>query len=169
MLPKKLDKLFQDEIGFVLKPLSDAFGLRDLVKEPLSRICNNLTTEDGFTWALLPLIVCDAVCGHSEHALPACVGLELLKAAAEVFDDIEDADSNESLAFKYGAPLAVNAGSALLILAEKTFTRLNSKGVDSNVVVNLIDTVNSYYTTACIGQHLDLSLNPENIYRYDFW
>ena len=92
-----------------------------------------------------------------------------MKAAAEVFDDIEDADSDESLSAKYGNPLAINAASTLLILAESAFTRLKSRGIDSDIVVSLIDTVNSYYTTACIGQHLDLSLTPEEAASEDVY
>jgi geranylgeranyl pyrophosphate synthase len=84
-----------------------------------------------------------------------------MKAAANVFDDIEDADNAESVPAKYGIALASNAASVLVVLAEKGITRLKDSGVKSDTVVKLIDTVNSYYAKACIGQHLDLSLMPE--------
>lgn len=172
MLKAGLNTLIQNEIETILAPLSGYTGFCDLVREPLAKIrqdlsVNSVKDADGRAWRFLPLIVCDAICGRYEHALPVVAGLELLNTAAEVFDDIEDADSVESLSAKYGTPLAINAASALIILAESAFTRLKNRGVDSDIVVNLIDTVNSYYTTACAGQHLDLSLIPEKAVSED--
>ena len=171
MLREGLSKLLMAEIETLVAPLSDVSGFYDLVKEPLSEVRQSLVadTTHGHAWSLLPLIVSDAICGRWEHALPAGAGLELLKAAAEVFDDIEDADSDESLSAKYGNALANNAACALLILAERAFTRLKSRGIDSDIVVSLIDMVNSYYTTACTGQHLDLSLTPEEAASEDVY
>jgi geranylgeranyl pyrophosphate synthase len=105
--------------------------------------------------------VCEAISGHYERALPAAAALQLLTAAAEVFDDIEDADSSESLSAKYGSAVATNVATTLLILAEKAITRLKERGIEGGVIVRIMDVVNSYYTTACAGQHLDLSLNSE--------
>jgi len=167
MLREGLAKLLRSEIETLFAPLSDTAGLYEMVKEPLRKISQDLVHDRA--WFLLPLIVSDAICGRWEYALPAGAGLELLKAAAEVFDDIEDADSNESLSAKYGNALANNAASTLLILAERAFTRLKSWGIDSDIVVSLIDTVNSYYTTACLGQHLDLSLTPEEAASEDVY
>ena len=167
MLREGLAKLLRSEIETLFAPLSDTAGLYDMVKEPLRKISQDLVHDRA--WFLLPLIVSDAICGRWEYALPAGAGLELLKAAAEVFDDIEDADSDESLSTKYGNALANNAASTLLILAERAFTRLKSRGIDSDIVVSLIDTVNSYYTTACLGQHLDLSLTPEEAASEDVY
>ena len=63
----------------------------------------------------MPLIVYSNICGQCETALPAIAGLQLLKAAADVLDDIEDADSVESLSYKYGVPLALNTASTLIV------------------------------------------------------
>ena len=171
MWRKRLDTLLQDEIESLLSLVSDTPGLHNIVKEPVSKIRRDLVSKTAYerTWCFLPLIVCEAICGRFEQALPASAGLALLKEAAEVFDDIEDADSTESLSSRYGPALAINAGSALLILAERAFTRLNSRGVDSHIVVRVIDVVNSYYTTACAGQHLDLSLTPAEAVSEDVY
>jgi geranylgeranyl pyrophosphate synthase len=169
MLQAELNRLLQEEIENVLVPLSDDVDFYNLVRVPLAKVRQELVADNmrGKVWGTLPLIVCDGICGRFKHVLPLCAGLELLKAAAEVFDDIEDADSAESLSAKYGTPLAINTASTLLILAEKAFTRLNNRGVDSAIVVSLIDTVNSYYTIACTGQHLDLSLRSEEAISED--
>ncbi len=155
--------LLREEIEGLLAPLSDGGGLYDLVKEPLNKGLQGLSIEREHShhWPLLPLIVCEAISGHCEHGIPVAAALQLIKAAAEVFDDIEDADSSESLSAIYGSAVATNVATMLLILAEKGITRLKGRGVEDCIIVHVMDTVNSFYTTACVGQHLDLSLTPE--------
>lgn len=160
---ERQSELFKYEIEACLSPLSNVANLVDLIKEPLTQ--SNKDEEIGSTcdnfWSLLPLIVCEAVVGQYEHALPAAAALQLFKAAAEVFDDIEDADSSESLSIRYGPAIATNLATTLLILAEKAVTRLKRKGIEDSVIIQVMDTINSFYTTTCIGQHLDLSLSPD--------
>jgi geranylgeranyl diphosphate synthase, type I len=163
MLPDGLDGILRDEVEILLASLSDNAFLCDLVKEALNKT-NPVLIKDTARykpWPLLPLLVCDAICGNWEQALPVTAALQLMKAAADVFDDIEDADNTGSVPAKYGIALATNTASVLVVLAEKGFTRLQHGSVNSDTVVKLIGTVNSYYAKACIGQHLDLSLSPE--------
>jgi len=163
MWQERQAEILRDEIEALLAPLSDVADLYALVKEPLTKARRGLATDTAHSrpWPLLSLMVCEAICGYYEHALPAAAAFELLKAAAEVFDDIEDADSSESLSAKYGSAVATNVATTLLILAEKAITRLKERGIEDSVIVRIMDVVNSYYTTACAGQHLDLSLNSE--------
>jgi geranylgeranyl pyrophosphate synthase len=90
-------------------------------------------------------------------------------AAGDVFDDIEDADSLESLSARYGSAVATHVATPLLILAERAITRLEARGVDSGVIVHVMDVVNSFYTNACAGQHLDLSLTLESAPSEDMY
>lgn len=159
MLKEEISVELRNEIEATIAPLSDTLGFYDLVKESLNKVIIPGNIE--LPWSFLSLIVCDAICGHWKHALPACAGLEMLRAAAEIFDDNEDNDSVESLSFKHGMPLANNAASTLLILAERAFTSLNERGVDSDAVLDIMKMINSYYTTICAGQHLDLSTNSQ--------
>ena len=163
MWQKRQAGFLRDEIEALLAPLSGSTGLYDLVKEPLTKAGRGLATESvhGQPWSLLPLMVCEAVSGHYEQALPATAALQLLVSASDVFDDIEDADSSESLSVKYGSAVATNVATTLLILAERGITRLRVKGVDDCIIIRVIDAINSFCTTACAGQHLDLSLNSE--------
>jgi geranylgeranyl pyrophosphate synthase len=163
MLPDGLDGILRGEVEILLASLADHTRFCDLVKEALNKTHPDLTrdTAQYKPWPLLPLLVCDAICGSWKQALPATAALQLMKAAANVFDDIEDADNIGSVPAKYGIALATNAASVLVVLAEKGFTRLQDGGVNSDTIVKLIDTVNSYYAKACVGQHLDLSLAPE--------
>ena len=162
MWQERQTELLREEIEALLAPLSDIAGLYDLVMEPLTMAKRELAVEPAsdWPWLLLPLIVCEAVSGHYEHAMPAAAATQLLKGAAEVFDDIEDADSSDSLLARYGLAAATNTATTLLVLAEKAIARLKRRGVADGIVVRVLDAVNSYYTTACAGQHLDLSLTP---------
>jgi len=156
-------ELLRGEIEALLAPLSGVASLCDLVKEPLTNAGWGLAIETmpNRPWPLLPLIVCEAISGCYEHALPAAAALQLLKVAAEVFDDIEDADSSESLSVRYGSAVATNVATTLVILAEKAITRLKGRHVKDDVIVRVMDAVNSYHATACAGQHLDLFLSSE--------
>jgi geranylgeranyl pyrophosphate synthase len=163
MWKERQAELLREEIEALLAPLSNIASFYDLVKEPLTKARRGLAPDavHDQPWPLIPLMVCEAICGHYEQALPAAAAFELLKAAAEVFDDIEDADSSDSLSTKYGSAIATNAATTLLVLAEKAITRLRERGVADYITVCVMNVVNSYYTTACVGQHLDLSLNSE--------
>ena len=171
MWQERQAETLRDEIGAVLVYLSDVVGLYTLVKEPLTKARRGLAVDTAHSppWPLLPLIVCEAVSRHYEQALPAAAALQLLMAAGDVFDDIEDADSSESLLARYGSAVATNVATTLLILAQRAIVRLKGRGVENRVIVCVMDAVSSFYTTACTGQHLDLSLAsdkpvPEDIY-----
>lgn len=153
----------RDEIEALLAPLSETVSLHTLVKETLTKRRRGLATESAYDrfWPLLPLIVCEAISRGYEHVLPAAAAFQLLMSAGDVFDDIEDADSSESLSARYGSAVATNVATTLLILAERAITRLKARGVEDYIVVRVMDAVNSFYATACAGQHLDLSLTSE--------
>jgi geranylgeranyl pyrophosphate synthase len=163
MWKERQTDLLRKEIEALLATLSDIPDFYDIIKEPLTKARRGLAYNvvHDRPWPLIPLMVCEAICGHYEHAIPAAAALQLLMTAGDVFDDIEDADSTDSLSFKYGSAVATNAATTLLVLAEKTITRLKERGVADCTTVRVMDVVNSYYTTACAGQHLDLSLDPE--------
>jgi octaprenyl-diphosphate synthase len=158
-------ELLKNEIEALLTPLSEIDGLHDLIREPLTTARRGLAVDitHDRPWPLLPLIVCEAIFGHFEHAVPAAAALQFLMAAGDVFDDIEDADSSESLPARYGTAIATNVATTLLILAERTIIRLKIKSVEDSMIVRVCDTINSYYTTACAGQHLDLSCKLEGV------
>ena len=162
MWQERQAELLRDEILALLAPLSDTTGFHDLVKEPLTKARRGLDPEimHDRPWPLLPLVVCEAISGYYEHALPAAAAIQLLKAAGDVFDDVEDADSSESLQARYGPAIATNVATTLLALAERAITRLKGRGVEDYVIVRTMDVVNMFFTTACVGQHLDLSFTP---------
>ena len=171
MWQERQAEILREEIEAVLAPLSDVAGFYDLVKEPLTKARRGLAadTAHGRPWPLLPLMVCEAISGHYEQALPASAALQLVMAAGDVFDDIEDADSSESLSAKYGAAMATNVATTLLILAERAIVRLKGRGVENYITLRVMDAVNSFYTTACTGQHLDLSFASDKPVSEDIY
>ena len=155
-------KLLKDEIETVLECLTGEASLFELAKESLNKVRGlAVETEHDRPWSLLSLIVCEAISGCYEHALPAAAALELFRASAEVFDDIEDRDNPDSIAARYGSAVATNVATTHLILAERAIARLKQRGIADCIVIRIMDTINSYYTISCAGQHLDLSLNQE--------
>jgi geranylgeranyl pyrophosphate synthase len=152
-------RLLHNEINEDFSALSGTAELKTLVKETFKQYWKFTSTPTSQTrpWPLLPLIVCEAISGKYSRALPAAAALYLLRISAEIFDDIEDADSQESLSAKYGHAIAVNAATTFLILAEREITRLAEKSVQAPMIVRVIDVINSTYLNACGGQHLDLS------------
>ncbi len=162
MWEEKQAELLRKEIEALLAPLADTADLCDLVEEPLTRRRRGMVVESTLDqpWSSLPLIVCEAISGSYEHALPAAASLQLFVAAGDVFDDIEDADSSESLSARYSPAVATNVATTLLILAERAIARLKGRGVEDYIIVRVMDVFNSFCITACAGQHLDLSLTP---------
>ena len=156
-------RLLGEEIEDILVSLTDSGEFSGLIREPLTESRRGLALEGARDrpWPLLPLIVCEAISGRYEHAIPAAAALQLFMAAGDVFDDIEDADSARSLSARYGPAIATNVATALLILAEKAIARLKTTGIPDETITRVIELVNSYYLTACIGQHLDISLVKE--------
>ena len=161
-LERQTEKL-RDEIEALLAPLSDVVSLYELAREPLTKVGRALAIESTQSrpWPLLPLMVCEAITGHYERTLPAAAALQLLMAAGDVFDDVEDADSSESLSARHGSAVATNVATTLLSLAERAISRLKAKGVEDCITVRAMDAINSFCTTACAGQHLDLSPSSE--------
>ena len=142
--------LLREEMGALLSLVTNTGGLYERLGEALAQ------GEDR-PEGLVPLAVCDAISGRFEQALPAAAAMRFFRAAADVFDDVEDADSPVSLAARYGPAVAVNVATTLLVLGEKALARLAIRGLAGDIIVRLLDAVNSYHLTACAGQHRDLS------------
>ena len=153
----------REEIADLLTTLIDGGNLRAVISEalPENRRIHTSSARRTKPWALLPMMVCACLSGDYRPAVPLAAALELLKAAAEVLDDVEDADSSASLSARYGPAIATNAATTLIILAEKALARLTESGVESRTAGEVFAAVNAFYARACAGQHLDLSLTAE--------
>lgn len=74
-----------------------------------------------------------------------------------MFDDLEDRDAKTALWRKHGQAQALNAATALLMLAYGAVARLRLKGVDDFTIARATETIASLGATACAGQHYDLA------------
>jgi geranylgeranyl pyrophosphate synthase len=154
-------QLLGNEIETVLASLPDVAGLRNMVREPLTKFRRGLAAEGSeYPWPLLPLLTCYSISGQYERALPVAASMQFLVAACDVFDDVEDADSQDSVSARYGPAVATNVATALLFLGEKSISRLIHYGLCYETIVHVTEVINSLYTVACAGQHLDLSAYP---------
>jgi len=158
-------ELLGDEINRSLAELKGVPGLYNLAREPLEKRGRGLALTNGpdRVWPCLPLLVSNAICGEYKFVLPAAAAFQFLFAAADVFDDIEDADKPDSLFSKYGIGAAVSTATTLLILGERSLTKLKSAGIVSDLVVCTIEAVNSFYVIACTGQHLDITMDRQQV------
>jgi len=157
-------ELIKSELDAILAPLSSTEGLLEIIKEPLVAARQGLSIESIHEkpWLLLPLVVCEAISSDYKPAVPVTIALHLIMAAGDVLDDIEDNDSSISLSSKYGFSIANNAATTLLVLAEKSISRLRVRGIADYLVAHIMDVFNTYNIYMCRGQHLDLSLSLES-------
>ncbi len=114
----------------------------------------------------LCLLCAEAFTGNYQRALPAAAAVELLHNFSLIHDDIEDRGSQRhgrrTIWARWGEPLAVNAGDAMLILSEIALLRAPAYGADPSNVMAALRLLNQCCLALCEGQHLDLVLegNP---------
>jgi geranylgeranyl diphosphate synthase, type I len=168
---KRQTDLLEEEIEAVLSPLFNYAELYSIVREALTKPGRCLAEREELSrpWFLLPMVVCEAICGEFKKALPLAASRQIFSAAADVFDDIEDADSTISVAAKYGPAIATNTATTLLFLAERALSRLSLRNIKEELIIRITDAVNSFYITACTGQHLDLSPGSETATSEEFY
>jgi geranylgeranyl pyrophosphate synthase len=145
MWQKSQVDLLKEEVEAILYTLSLEPSFYSLAKESLTLTKYGLDSinVNEKPWPLLPLMVCEAISGHCEPALPAAAALHFIKVSAEIFDDIEDADFPESLSARYGTALATNVATTFLVLADKVAARLQARNVSSDTIVRIVDAINS--------------------------
>jgi hypothetical protein len=86
-------QLLKEEVEFYISNLSNQ--LCDYVKEPLktSRRALSETYKQEAPWVLLPLMVCESICGSFDKALPLCASLHFLWLPVMFSTIYEDNDS----------------------------------------------------------------------------
>lgn len=106
------------------------------------------------------LLACEAVGSDSEFALPAAAAVELVHNYSLIHDDIQDNDSERrhrpTVWRIWGKEQAINAGTAMRILAGKALSRV----VDHNVPAEKYYMMQSILDDATLrlieGQYLDI-------------
>lgn len=110
---------------------------------------------------LLCLLVCQAVGGNWEQALPAAAAVEILHNFTLVHDDIEDGSPTRrgrpTMWQLWGAAQAINCGDAMFALAHLALARLTDCGVDPAVVVRALRRFDETCVRLTEGQHADMT------------
>lgn len=109
---------------------------------------------------LLTLLICGALGGKWQNALPAATAIELIHNFSLIHDDIEDRSElrrgQETVWKKWGTPRAINLGDALFVVGRLSSHRLSDRGIDLDTTLSVVETLDQACLQLTIGQDLDL-------------
>ena len=122
---------------------------------------------------LLVLTACEAVGGRWLDALPAAVAVECVHAFSLIHDDLPAMDDDDyrrgrlATHRKFGEPLGILAGDALLALAFEQLARLAERGVPADRVVEAVRALARAAGSRALvgGQALDLEAEGRGVSR----
>lgn len=108
----------------------------------------------------LLLLVCEAVGGKWQAALPAAAAIELLHNFSLIHDDIEDHSpvrrGRPTVWSLWGIPHSVNVGDIMFSHAHLAISRLQQTGFPPGTVQTAFALLNRVCISLCQGQYLDL-------------
>ena len=109
----------------------------------------------------LCLMACEAITGEFKPALPAAAALELVHNFSLIHDDIQDGDrerrNRPTVWVVYGKPQAINAGTAMRVLANVSMMRLGEQGLSPQKLLKALELLDESSLRLIEGQYLDLS------------
>lgn len=109
----------------------------------------------------LCLLGCEAVGGDRHRALPAAAALELVHNFSLIHDDIQDEDIERhhrpTVWYRWGKPQAINAGTAMLVLANLALNRLGDYAVPAQKQLLVTRLLEESCLEMIEGQYLDIS------------
>ena len=109
----------------------------------------------------LCLLMCEALGGDLDAALPAAAGLELLHNFTLVHDDVMDDDETRrhrpTVWVIWGRPQAIDAGDLLHVLATLSVLRSGGTGAAASLAKDASEVVAQGGRLVTEGQHLDLA------------
>jgi geranylgeranyl diphosphate synthase type I len=107
------------------------------------------------------LFTCEALGGDYHKALPAAAALELVHNFSLIHDDIQDNDRERrhrpTVWTIWGKAQAINAGTAMRILANTSLLRLRGDGVSLEKQSRLHEILDEISLRLIEGQYLDIS------------
>lgn len=108
----------------------------------------------------LCLLMCQALGGDVQKALPVAAGLELIHKTSLIFDDIQDKASRRNgrltVNSVWGDGQSINAGLALSCLARLAIHRGLSRGIPTGKILESLESLEKAVMQLCYGQYLDL-------------
>ncbi len=109
----------------------------------------------------LCLLACEAAGGNYRQALPAAAAVELVHNYSLIHDDIQDDDKERrhrpTVWSIWGKPQAINAGTAMRILANLSLERLQKSGAPESKRLRAHRLIDERCISLIEGQYLDIS------------
>jgi geranylgeranyl diphosphate synthase type I len=109
----------------------------------------------------LCLLACEAVGGDYRQALPAAVAIELVHNFSLIHDDVQDDDEERrhrpTVWSLWGKPQAINAGTAMRILANLNLSLLRKNGFPLEKQLRAQYLIDDATLRLIEGQYLDIS------------
>lgn len=109
----------------------------------------------------LCLLMCEALGGDLEAALPAAAGLELLHNFTLVHDDVMDDDETRrhrpTVWVIWGRAQAIDAGDLLHVLATLSVLRSGGDGASASLARDAVEVLTEGCRLVTEGQHLDIA------------
>lgn len=114
---------------------------------------------------LLVLLANHACNGDWHHALPAAAAVELVHNFSLIHDDIEDHShtrrGRETIWVKWGEAQAINAGDAMLTIAQIALMR-SSGFLDDGIVTRALNILQNACLKLTRGQYLDIAFEDKD-------
>jgi geranylgeranyl diphosphate synthase, type I len=173
MRPPAIIERYRSEINAELESVIDGheLPLYNMMKYHLGWTDEkgNPAQKDGGK-ALRPalcLFSCEASGGDYRDALPAAAAVELVHNFSLIHDDVQDDDRERrhrpTVWVVWGKPQAINAGTAMRILANNAVERLLQLGVSLRKLFHINRRLDEMSLRLIEGQYLDISFED----RYD--
>jgi geranylgeranyl diphosphate synthase type I len=168
---------YRDRIEAELKAGLSGYGLPlyDMIRYHLGWIDREGNPQQGQAGKALRgalcLMTCAAAGGEVEVALPAAAAVELVHNYSLVHDDIQDNDRERrhrpTVWTIWGQPQAINAGTAMRILADLSIARLDSERVPEERQLKIHRRLDEATLQLLEGQFLDISFESREAVSLD--
>lgn len=173
---KGMPGIFSKYAPHVERELRSLFNGRDLPLYGMIKYHMGWIDESGKTTknasngkmlrATLCLLASESITGDFKKALPVSAAIELIHNYSLVHDDIQDGDElrrHRSTVWKiWGSPQAINAGSALKMLAGLSILKLRGNGIPPEKQLEVFDILESNCLKMIEGQFMDIDFEQKD-------
>lgn len=145
----------------------DYFVFRKMIEYHLGWRSEGTEVKGKRVRPLLTLLICGALSGKWQSALPAATAIELIHNFSLIHDDIEDRSElrrgQETVWKKWGIPRAINLGDALFVVARLSSHRLADHGISLETTLAVVEALDQACLKLTIGQDLDLTFETKEL------
>ena len=168
------DTMYQQYCQALHWELRDVFASREGFLYKLLRYQLNWTDQQGqpeenpsvpHLQSMLPMVICQAVSGGFETALPVAAAVELVHQFTLVHSDVQagrvDADARPGIWWVWGPAQAINAGDGFHALGRATMMRMTKRGIPLVDVLKSVQSLDLACLALCEGQYMDLTFQDQ--------